>query len=55
MNDFNLDNRPVIRFAKPRPEEVWRAYINGKIKIRELNSGLMQVAVDDGDWKYVEP
>lgn len=42
---------PTIVWAKPRPEEVWRAYIAQKIKVRELNSGQIQIATNDEDWR----
>jgi hypothetical protein len=53
MNErvVNTDSgNPWIAHATPRPEEVWRVYLNGKIKVRELNSGIVQVAVGDKDW-----
>lgn len=48
-----MSETPTIVFAHPKPEEVWRAYVGDKVKIRELNSGIVQVAADDGDWTPV--
>ena len=44
---------PEVYFAPARAEEVWRMYVGDKIKVRELNSGTIQVAVGYGDWQDV--
>lgn len=45
---------PVIVWANPAPHEAWRAYINGVVKVRQLNSGIVQAAGLDGEWKDVD-
>ncbi len=45
-----LSAKPEVVYAKPRPGEVWRVYIGGKVKVRELNSGTIEVATGDRDW-----
>jgi hypothetical protein len=50
-----MSDIPVaVVWANPKPEEVWRAYIGGKIKVRELNSGTIQVAVGDKEWVSID-
>jgi hypothetical protein len=45
-----VTSRPEVVYAKPKSGEVWRVYIGGKIKVRELNSGAIEVATGDNDW-----
>lgn len=48
------DDRPVLAFATPKAEEVYRFYLNEKIAVRELNNGIVQVKGYEGDWVTVE-
>lgn len=44
---------PIV-WATPRADEVWRVYIGGKIKVRELNSGRVEVATEENEeWREV--
>ena len=45
---------PVVVWATPLKHEAWRCYIGEKIKVRELNTGIVQVAGLDGDWEEVK-
>lgn len=51
---MTLDDRPVLAFATPKAEEVYRFYLNQKIAVRELNNGIVQVKGYEGDWVTVE-
>lgn len=43
---------PTVTWARPRDARVaWQAYLSDKIKVRELHSGVVQYATDDGDWQ----
>lgn len=44
-------NPVTVTWANPKPDEVWRVYIGDKIKVREMNSGIVQVATGGSDWK----
>lgn len=44
----------LINIANPKPEEAYRFYVNGKIAIRELNSGIVQYKTGDGGWRDAE-
>jgi len=44
---------PNIRYAKPKSDEVYRLYIGGDIKVRKMNSGVMQIATEGNDWMEV--
>ena len=40
-----------VNIARPDDSRVdWQVYIDGAIKVRQLNSGVVEYAVDDGDW-----
>lgn len=45
-----VSSHPEVVYAKPKSGEVWRVYIGGKVKVRELNSGIIQVATGGSDW-----
>ncbi len=46
-----VDPRVVATWAKPRDSRVvWQVYLDGAIKVRRLNSGVVQVASGDSDW-----
>lgn len=46
---------PVIAWAKPSDVRVaWQFYVDGAIKVRQLNSGIVQVATGDQDWRDAE-
>jgi hypothetical protein len=50
-----MSEKPVIAWAKPADVRVaWQAYVNGVIKVRQLNSGVVQVATGDQDWRDAE-
>lgn len=50
-----MSNTPTVAWAKPADARVaWQAYLSDKIKVRELNSGVVQYAVGDGDWADAE-
>lgn len=49
-----MSDTPTIAWASPRPDEVFRAYVGDKLKVRELNDGTVQYAVSDGDWVDAE-
>lgn len=43
---------PTIAQANPRDKRVaWQVYLAGKIAVRELNSGIVQIKTDDGEWE----
>lgn len=47
--------RPIAAWATPRTEEAWRVYLDGAIKVRQLNSGVVQYAVGDNiEWRDAE-
>lgn len=40
-----------VNIARPDDSRVdWQVYIDGAIKVRQLNSGVVESAVDDGEW-----
>ena len=40
-----------VNIARPDDSRVdWQVYIADAIKVRQLNSGVVEYAVDDGDW-----
>lgn len=42
---------PTIAWANPQDTRVaWQFYADGVIKVRQLNSGIVQYAVGDSDW-----
>lgn len=42
---------PEIAVARPNDRRVaWQLYLPG-IKVRALNSGTVQIATEDGDWR----
>lgn len=53
----DLDTRdapPTAAWATPKAHEAWRVYLDGAIKVRKLNSGVIQVATGDDEWKDAE-
>lgn len=49
---FEVVGSPTIAVARPNDKRVaWQVYLDGAIKVRRLNSGIIEVATDDGDWR----
>lgn len=51
---FDMDTsngKIIVAWANPAPHEEWRCYIDGAIKVRKLNSGIIQVATGYDDWR----
>jgi hypothetical protein len=45
-------SNPSIAVARPNDRRVeWQVYLGGTIKVRQLNSGEVQIATGDGDWR----
>jgi hypothetical protein len=53
MTDVN--GVPEIAVARPKDARVaWQVYLDGAIKVRRLNSGVVEIATGDADWKEVD-
>lgn len=51
---FDVDTtagKIIVAWANPKPEEEWRCYIDGAVKVRKLNNGEIQVATGYDGWK----
>lgn len=47
-----MTDTPTIAWARPSDARVtWQFYADGLIKVRQLNSGVVQVATDDEEWR----
>ncbi len=44
---------PQVAFARPKSDEEYRVYIGGDIKVRKMNSGVIQIATEHSDWMEV--
>lgn len=49
--DVDTTGKIIVAWANPKPEEEWRCYVDGAIKVRKLNSGVIQVATGYDDWR----
>lgn len=49
-----MSDKPLINYANPRAHEAYRFYVDGKIAVRELNSGVVQIKTGYGDWVDAE-
>lgn len=46
-----MTDTPIVAWANPKPDEEWRCYLDGVIKVRRLNSGIVQIAVEGEGWR----
>lgn len=47
-----LSDTPTVAWAKPADARVaWQVYLNGAIKVRQLNSGVVQFATGENEWE----
>lgn len=49
-----MSDKPLINYANPKAHESYRFYVDGKLAVRELNSGIMQIKTGWGDWVSVD-
>lgn len=50
-----MSEAPVVAVARPNDKRVdWQVYIDGAVKVRRLNSGIIEVAgLEDEEWRPV--